>query len=225
MKEKNKKESEDHADKVPAGPDVGQEQKGPDGLISPEKSGTVPPADVSREGVAGDSSGNSVKTVAEEKYLRLFADFDNFRKRTIRERSDLYQRANEEIIADLLPVLDHLDMALASATEHKAEGAVVDGFKLVADQMLAAMKKTGLSPIEAEGCHFNPMFHEAISYLSSDTVPEDFIITQVRKGYLLGGRMIRAARVIVSSGKPLQISEPVTDTPPAVDQENVEAEA
>ncbi|MDD4870723.1 MAG: nucleotide exchange factor GrpE [Kiritimatiellae bacterium] len=151
---------------------------------------------------------DTTKVENDEKYLRLFADFDNFRKRTIRERTELYQRANEEIIEEILPVLDHLELALKSATEHKIDAGVLDGFRLVAEQLLTALKKSGLSPVDAgEGVQFDPLQHEAISHMSSDAIPENAVITQVRRGYVLGGKMLRAVRVVVSSGKPVQSNQ------------------
>jgi len=142
------------------------------------------------------------KEKADDKYLRLMADFDNFRRRTLRERNELYQRANEEIIEELLPVLDHLDLAMASAVEHKVDGGVVDGFKLVAEQTLSALKKFGVNPIDcAEGMQFDHSVHEAISHIPSATVAENTVITQVRRGYMLGSKMLRAAQVVVSSGQ------------------------
>ena len=149
------------------------------------------------------------KSEADEKYMRLLADFDNFRKRTLRERKDLFQRANEELIEELLPVLDHLELALAAAEAHKADRGVVDGFKILGEQMLSVFKKFGLTTIESSGGTFDPAVHEAISHLPSDTIPENGVITQVRRGYSLGGKMLRAAQVVVSRGVPQAAENPV----------------
>lgn len=150
---------------------------------------------------ANDKAGVSEKEENDEKYLRLMADFDNFRKRTIRERSELYQRANEDIIEEILPVLDHFDLALKFAAENKVAFGVLDGFRLVSEQLQTALKKSGLTVLDvADGVRFDPSQHEAISHLPSGTVPADMIMTQVRRGYLLGGRILRAAQVVVSSG-------------------------
>lgn len=167
--------------------------------------------------IADAKDVNSGKMENEEKYLRLMADFDNFRKRTIRERAELYQRANEDIIEDMLPVLDHLDLAMKSAAEHKVMAGVMDGFRLVAEQMLTAMRKSGLTVLDvAEGTPFDPMQHEAISHLPSENLPENTVITQVRRGYLLGGRILRAAQVVVSSGPKVAgdqgVVEPLTSS-------------
>ena len=91
--------------------------------------------------------------------LRLQADFENFRKRTLREKGELYRRANEEIMLELLPVLDHLDLALDAAADHGADEALIQGFRLVSDQMLSVLRKFGLEPIDADSlrCLFKPL--------------------------------------------------------------------
>ena len=157
----------------------------------------------------------------EGKLLRLQADFDNFRKRMVREKGEVWQRASEDIIGELIPVLDHMDLALAAAAEHEAPDAFVEGFKLVRNQMAAAMGKYGLDPIVTDGAVFDPNLHEAVSYLASDDVDASGIIAETRKGYMLGDRLLRASQVVVSSGLPQtreqgaeeseQVDSPVAD--------------
>jgi molecular chaperone GrpE len=139
--------------------------------------------------------------VVDESYLRLQADFDNYRKRVLREKEDLYQRANEDIMEELLPVLDHLELALQAAGD-KIEDPVVQGFSLVGDQLRGALAKFGLSEIEAAGCEFDPNYHEAIMHMPTAEVEENYIVSVARKGYKLGERLLRAAQVVVSSGAP-----------------------
>jgi len=137
-----------------------------------------------------------------ERHVRLMADFDNFRKRQIREREELVKRANEDLLGDLLPIVDHLELALA-----KSEGdtdPVIKGIRLVHDQFLALLDRYGLKPIDSKGKPFDPAFHEALSQMSSATVPANMIIDQFRRGWLLAGRLLRPAQVVVSSGAPDQ---------------------
>lgn len=141
------------------------------------------------------------RKLIDEKLLRLQADFDNFRKRMLREKNELYRRANEELILELLPVFDHMELALAAAEEYKAHGAFIEGFSLVSEQLMSVLKKFGLTPIDAEGMRFDPGRHEAISYIPSDKFPENAVITQVRRGYMLGDKLLRAAQVVVSGGE------------------------
>jgi molecular chaperone GrpE len=132
--------------------------------------------------------------------LRLRADFDNFRKRTVRERSELYQRANEDLMEEILPVIDHIELALHSADEHGEDDAFVHGVKMVAEQLQSVLGRFGLKPIDAEGADFDHNLHEAISYLPSEDVPANKIVAQTRRGYLLGSKLLRATQVVVSGG-------------------------
>lgn len=134
-----------------------------------------------------------------EQLLRLRADFDNFRKRTQRERSELFQLANETLFGELLPVLDHFEMGLKSAEGHQTDCAVTEGFRLVYTQLLDVMKKFNVTAIEAVGEVFDPHRHEALMHMPSDQAAET-VIEQIRRGYLLGEKLLRAAQVIVSSG-------------------------
>ena len=169
-------------------------------------------ADASKKGAsarerAADETGPAEPPDArcaalEEQLLRLRADFENFRKRTLRDKAEIYSRANEEIMTEMLPVLDHIDLALAAAREHGTEGAVVEGFRLVAEQLRAVLGKFGLTVVDAEGLPFDPHLHEAVSHIASDEVPENTVMAQVRRGYRLGEMLLRPAQTVVSSGTP-----------------------
>jgi molecular chaperone GrpE len=135
-----------------------------------------------------------------DRLLRLQADFDNYRKRVLRDKAELAQRANEDLVLDLLPVLDHLELALDAAAAHGADDAIVKGFRLVAEQFIAVLARFGITPIGADGGLFDHNLHEAVSHIPSVEVPESNIIAQVRRGYLQGERLLRAAQVVVSSG-------------------------
>ncbi len=135
-----------------------------------------------------------------DRLLRMRADFDNFRKRTIKEREDIARRSNENLISELIPVIDHFEMGLITAKESEINDSVYDGFKLVYDQLCQALAKVGVVRIDAEGDVFNPHLHECISHLPSDEVPEGVVTAQTRCGYQLGNYMLRAAQVVVSSG-------------------------
>jgi len=132
--------------------------------------------------------------------LRLQADFDNFRKRTQREKGEMFLYANEKLFLEMLPVIDHFEMGLKSAETLQAYGSVTDGFRLVYNQLLGLLKKFNVTPIDAIGEIFDPHHHEALTHMPSDQ-PAETVVEQVRKGYLLGGKLLRAAQVVVSSGK------------------------
>ena len=162
---------------------------------APEKDDRAPKAE------AREEVRDSVDEVGvlNDRLLRLQADFENFRKRTDREKAETYRRANESIMEELLPVLDSMGLPIDGALKHGAEPALMDGFGLVSEQLLAVLRKFGLEPVDA-GQQFDPNMHEAVSHLPSDTVADGFIIAQTRRGYMLGDRLLRAAQVVVSSG-------------------------
>jgi len=137
-----------------------------------------------------------------DRLLRLQADFDNYRKRVTRDWADMCARANEALVLELLPVLDHFEMGLKSAGEHGAPETVMKGFTLVYRQLMDVLARAGVSPIEAEGGPFNAHEHEALAHVPSDTVPPEHVVQVIRRGYRLGHRLLRAAQVLVSSGPP-----------------------
>ena len=131
--------------------------------------------------------------------MRLQADFDNFRKRQVRERAEWITRANEDLFLELLPVLDHYEMGLKSAEDHHADKSVTEGFKMVYNQLMDLLEKFNAPPVEAIGEAFNPHVPEALTHMPSDK-PAETVIEQVRRGYMLGDKLLRAAQVVVSSG-------------------------
>lgn len=130
--------------------------------------------------------------------MRLMADFDNFRKRQTREREDYARRATEALMQELLPVLDHLELALANAPD-KA-GPLAAGVRMVADQFLTTLARFDLKPFQSAGEPFDTARHEAVSELASAEVPAHHVLHQLRRGYMLGGRLLRPAQVVISSG-------------------------
>jgi molecular chaperone GrpE len=129
---------------------------------------------------------------------RLKADFENYRKRAAREYSDTVVRANERLVKELLPVLDDLGRALVAADEHE-EVKLVEGVQLVHRQLSALLEREGLAEIETDG-RFDPHVHEALMSQPSEE-DEGTVIEVVQKGYRLGDRVLRPARVVVAAAK------------------------
>lgn len=150
----------------------------------------------------GEENIDRQVAVLQDRLLRLQADFDNFRKRSLRERQDVSRRATEDVLGSILPVLDHLDLAMQAAESHNADQQLVAGFRLVSDELIGILTKSGLEAIDAEGQSFDHNFHEAISRAPSEEHSEGVVVMQVRRGYKIGDRLLRAAQVIVSSGTP-----------------------
>ena len=137
----------------------------------------------------------------DDAYLRLAADFDNYRKRVAREHADLTQRANERLLHELLPVLDDLERALQAAAEHdhtpQGEAKLEEGVRLVHRSLLGLVTRHGLTEIETEGA-FDPHVHEALLAQPGDGVEEGSVLEVLQKGYRLGDKVLRPARVIVA---------------------------
>ena len=156
-------------------------------------------ADHAEELARVKNEAEQARAALQDRLLRLQADFDNFRKRTQREKADWIRGANEDILSELLPVIDHLELALGATEGATAPDALTQGVRMVREQLLGALARFGLQPVDA-GATFDPTRHEAISHLASATVSENGIIAQSRRGYQLGDRMLRPAQVVVSSG-------------------------
>lgn len=137
-----------------------------------------------------------------DRLLRLQADFENFRKRTLREREATYRRANEDLMMELLSVLDHFEMGMKTCADHGVDQAVREGFRLVQEQLAGVLGRFGLEPVDAEGEVFDPGLHESIAAAPSGEQPRDHVIHQVRRGYKLGDQLLRPAQVVLSSGPP-----------------------
>jgi molecular chaperone GrpE len=130
---------------------------------------------------------------------RVAAEFDNYRKRTARDQESLVARAHERLMKALLPVLDDLERALVAAADHE-EASLEEGVQLVARQLRESLKREGLEEIETEG-PFDPHVHEALLSQPSEA-EEGAVIEVLQKGYRLGDRVLRPARVVVSQGVP-----------------------
>ena len=127
---------------------------------------------------------------------RVAADFDNYKKRAIRERDQLVARAAERLVKELLPVLDDLERALDAANEHE-EAKLEEGVRLVNRALADALVKEGLTEIETDGA-FDPHVHEALLSQPGDGVESGAVLQVLQKGYRLGDRVLRPARVIVA---------------------------
>jgi len=130
-----------------------------------------------------------------DKYLRAIAELDNYRKRAARERTDIIKYGKEDIIKDILPFMDSLDRALEHDTGDIK--AFKDGVALIREQLLGCLKKHGVEKIEAAGKDFDPNFHEALMQTESDQHEDNKIVSEMEKGYLLNGRLLRPSRVCI----------------------------
>lgn len=161
---------------------------------------------------AAEAAGEEADKPAEEKkdekpaepdwkdhYARLLADFDNFKKRTARDREDIFRYAESDILKDFLPVVDNLSLALSTAADK--EDPFVKGVQLVYDTFLNALKDHGAEPFDSVGLELDTEKMDAIAQLPSDTVEEGKVSNEAKRGWMLKGKVLRAAQVVVSSGK------------------------
>ena len=167
-----------------------------------EESSVEEPCDTVSQG-SGASIEDELEVVRAERdeYLalaqRVQADFETYRKRALRDPERLVAHAHERLVRDLLPVLDDLERALEAAERHE-EAALVDGVRLVQQSLLNALAKEGLSEIPTDG-PFDPHVHEAMLSRQDEDAEPGSVLEVVQRGYRLGDRVVRPARVIVSA--------------------------
>ena len=142
----------------------------------------------------------AVLTAERDEYLdlvqRVQADFENYRKRAVREQERLVAHAHERLVRELLPILDDLERALEAAERHE-EAQLVEGVKLVEQSLRSALRKEGLAEIATDG-PFDPHVHEALLTQPSDDAESGAVLEVVQRGYRVGDRVVRPAKVIVA---------------------------
>lgn len=136
-----------------------------------------------------------------DRFARLMADFDNFRKRTDRDREDLVKFAAKDVLKSMLTTVDNLALALDKAKDKK-DDPFVAGVQMVYDGLIKALAEYGATPLDSVGEPFNADYHEALATLPSPEVEEGLVMNEVKRGWLLHGKLLRAAQVVVSAGKP-----------------------
>ncbi|MDJ0764728.1 MAG: nucleotide exchange factor GrpE [Myxococcota bacterium] len=151
-----------------------------------------------------------------DKLLRTAAELDNVRKRARRDIEEAKIAGRVELLREILPVIDSIDLALQAADPDGSAAAIIDGMEMVRKQFLSATERFGLEQIKSAGQAFDPNFHEAVAQVTSDEFEAGRIVQEMRTGYMLGDRLLRAAMVVVSKGteaaqKP---ASPDADAPP-----------
>ncbi len=141
-----------------------------------------------------------------DKYLRLAAEFENYKRLTQRDQREQIRFGNEQLLKELLSVVDNLERAIKAARTNGSDSALVQGVELTLKQLSGILVKFGVQAVETAGQDFDPSAHQAVSYGPSNDVPANKILDEFQKGYRLHDRILRAAMVSVSSG-PAQPSE------------------
>ncbi len=174
-----------------------------------------------------DALSESQALLAEEKnrFLRLYAEFENYKKRTARNALEARKYANEALIKALLPVLDNLERAIDSAPEEEADKGILEGVRMTRNELLTVLGKFHVTPVESIGRPFNPSYHEAMGQESSEEAADGAILREFQKGYLLHERLIRPAMVVIAKNTAPASPPDEEDAPedPGVEEETGKA--
>jgi len=150
------------------------------------------------------------------KWLNVHAEYENTRRRMEKEKFDYRKFANEDIIAQLFPIVDNFDMALLAMDTAKDKEAIMDGIKLVQKEFHKVLEERGVEKIETKGKEFDPNFHEAVCAEPTTEYPDGMILEEIRTGYTLNGRLLRPAQV--------KVAKNVEEDAEGVKEEDVEEE-
>jgi molecular chaperone GrpE len=153
-----------------------------------------------------DSTGTEPDSLEEikalqDKYLRLAAEFDNYKRLSLREQRDSARFANESLLKELLPILDNLERAVRSSKEKQRRDGLIQGVELTLKQFMETLAKFGVRPIASVGHAFDPSRHEAVARVESNTVPAGSVVDEFQRGYYLHDRILRPAMVTVSANE------------------------
>jgi molecular chaperone GrpE len=175
-----------------------EHQMNEDQLIFPEEGSDV------REGEpAEEPAGNEKEQMeaelneANDRYVRLYAEFENYKKRVNKDKEELIKYGNESLLYELLTVIDNLDMALKHAPDNISSG-LVQGVEITYKELMKTLEKFGLTAIDAEGKPFDPLVHHAMSQIERDDLDENIVVEEYRRGYKLREKVLRPSLVAVS---------------------------
>lgn len=134
-----------------------------------------------------------------DKYKRTFAEFDNFRKRSEKEKSAMYEIGAKDIVEKILPIVDNFERGFATVTEDDLSNPFVDGMDKVYKQLIKALEDAGVKPIDAVGCEFNPDYHNAVMHVEDENFGENIIAEEFQKGYTYRDTVVRHSMVKVAN--------------------------
>ncbi|TKB72224.1 MAG: nucleotide exchange factor GrpE [Nitrospira sp.] len=185
----------------------------------------VPPSEAGGKSKEGQATATEMLTRSltakdeeakgfQDKYLRLAADFENYKRLSLREQRDASLFANERIIKDILPILDNLERAVRFAKENPDGNGLMQGVELTVKQFTETLSKFGVTSVVSIGEPFDPACHQAVTKLESNTAPDNTVVEEYQKGYRLHDRILRAAMVAVAAPRSASTDgEPTTEAP------------
>ena len=159
------------------------------------------PAEAAQEAPSAEEVLKQQLAEANDRNLRLMAEFDNFRRRTAKEQLELIETANGKLLEKLSEVQDNFERAFASENKAQDLEAFEKGMQMIYNQFAKILTDAGLEQIDPTGAEFDPNCHEALMQQPSETIPEGHVVTVFQKGYKLKNKILKTAKVIVSSGK------------------------
>jgi molecular chaperone GrpE len=172
-----------------------------DQAVPPEEELTVIEGET--ENALADEGARLTEELKEmsEKYLRLYAEFDNYKKRVNKDKEELLKYGQESLLYELLTVIDNLELALKHASDEVSTG-LIQGVEITYKELMKTLEKFGLTAVEAEGENFDPSVHHAMSQVERDDVEENIVVEEYRKGYKLKDKVLRPSLVSVSKKPP-----------------------
>ena len=193
--------------------DEGVEEPEPEETEEPAADEDEPAEDDEPEAAAGEGQPDIFTAIQQEvtdlrdRYARLQAEWDNYRKRTEANRAQERVRASEKLVTDLLPVLDDLERAIAHARESGDGGSLTDGVEAIQGKLLQILGKHKVQQVPAKGEPFDAMKHQAVGVQEDASVPEETVVEVYQQGYSMGERVLRPAMVVTSTGGPARTAE------------------
>ena len=155
--------------------------------------------EVKEEEIVEEKEPKDLLQEEKDRYMRLYSEFDNYKRRTAKERLEFASLANKGMMEALLPIIDDFDRAMAATTENLTDEGkkIMEGMELIHKKMVAMLTSKGLKPMEAQGKDFDVEFHEAITKIQADKKMKGKVVDVTEKGYLLNETILRYAKVVV----------------------------
>ncbi len=164
---------------------------------------------ISEDTLSPEQQAQEELQIYQDKYVRLAAEFENYKKRAQRDQSDSVRYANESLLKNLLPTIDNLERAIKSGKDAGTTGPLLEGVELTHKQILETVGKLGVRQVSSAGDIFDPSIHQAVAQVESDTAEANTVVEEFQKGYFLHDRILRPAMVTVAKGKSEQ-TEPTS---------------
>ena len=191
-----RKETQENAAEESAGPITPDGEEGSDEADTPP--GEVKKGFFKKKEKKKDKKDEQIEDLT-DRLKRQMAEFDNFRKRTEKEKTQMYDMGAKGIVEKILPVIDNFERGLYAASDEQKEDPFVDGMNKIYKQMMTVLEEAGVKPIEAKGQEFNPDFHNAVMHIEDEAFGENIVAEELQKGYMYRDTVVRHSMVKVAN--------------------------